>query len=887
MISVILYGRNDNYGYNLHKRAALSLNCIAEVLDGKDDEILFVDYNTPDDMPTFIEAILDTLTDRARTLIRVLRARPELHRRFQGRSRLQALEPVSRNIAVRRSNPNNRWILSTNTDMVFVQRAGHRSLTQAVADLAPGYYGVPRYEMPESLWESLDRKDPKAVIAAFTRWGRSLHLDEVVHSHRSILFDAPGDFQLMPRDDLFRMHGFHEGMLLGWHVDSNLAKRFLLLRGATHSLFERVASYHCDHTKVATPAHGHDRQENSIVEHVSEVKQPYLPEQAESWGAPDVEIEELRFPPGRQVGFATALEPILGPMPKPVYEALYTEATFNQLTYPARHVLPYLADQLSTYPRDITLAYAGLNDTLRDLLVKLWRAMGFTGEILVLDDTAGVKPGCTSIAATAEPGYLVADVARLASQADLFIFDYGVEDGADWPVKVFHPKANPKSQALLPWIKALQATSLEVAAAERVRATQGLPPRRMILVNTINTEFAGMFGHVVAQTVTPYCTRVRHGFIKQDALDLLSQRRADADRLGRSIADGMIDGAFKTLPFDLWDQRDPHLLLSVAQRSEVAQATTRMPDEGLSAAAKLALSTLTGDLEQSLAAYLDRPGAEPDRFRQRLWMLRMTAGEAMTRPWSPERARIVARACADFLAGAATLPQDLLAECIASMIALCRSVAGQSLDELLATLSGCASSSLDVWSKLSVAALLAERGAPAEPILNAALSCATDVAPPVPKPGTGIALIVAAPWRASADPAAAPASALIEAWADRASLMICPLVAPDAAFVAFAERHGVPVLNAPLGTDYNPMELQLRVAALADAIRARGPRACLLLGDSVTGLAVLAQRTAPVQAAWANRIRAQGLAGVDTALADPAAIARWMADQSLSEAAAA
>ena len=32
MISVILYGRNDAHGYNLHKRAAISLNCVAQVL---------------------------------------------------------------------------------------------------------------------------------------------------------------------------------------------------------------------------------------------------------------------------------------------------------------------------------------------------------------------------------------------------------------------------------------------------------------------------------------------------------------------------------------------------------------------------------------------------------------------------------------------------------------------------------------------------------------------------------------------------------------------------------------------------------------------------------------------------------------------------------------
>ena len=35
--------------------AAISLNCIAEMLSGEHDEIIFVDYNTPNDMPTFIE----------------------------------------------------------------------------------------------------------------------------------------------------------------------------------------------------------------------------------------------------------------------------------------------------------------------------------------------------------------------------------------------------------------------------------------------------------------------------------------------------------------------------------------------------------------------------------------------------------------------------------------------------------------------------------------------------------------------------------------------------------------------------------------------------------------------------------------------------------------
>ena len=128
MISIVLYGRNDNYGYNLHKRAALSLNCMAHLLTAETDEVIFVDYNTPDDLPTFPEAIQDTLTEQAKRHLRILRVRPSMHARYADRTHLQALEPIARNVAVRRSNPANRWILSTNTDMIFVPRRG-RSLT--------------------------------------------------------------------------------------------------------------------------------------------------------------------------------------------------------------------------------------------------------------------------------------------------------------------------------------------------------------------------------------------------------------------------------------------------------------------------------------------------------------------------------------------------------------------------------------------------------------------------------------------------------------------------------------------------------------------------------------------------------------------------------------
>ncbi|MGQ9571482.1 MAG: hypothetical protein ACUVUQ_11735, partial [Thermodesulfovibrionales bacterium] len=177
MLSVILYGRNDSYGYNLHKRAAISLNCIAEVLKHPGDEIIFVDCNTPDDMPTFPEAIQDTLTSKAKDLLRILRLRPHLYEKYKRGSPLKALEPLSRNIAIRRSNPSNRWILSTNTDMVFVVRDPLKSLSDVVAEIPNGFYELPRFEVPEGLWESVNRLDPISIISDFRKWGQRLHLN--------------------------------------------------------------------------------------------------------------------------------------------------------------------------------------------------------------------------------------------------------------------------------------------------------------------------------------------------------------------------------------------------------------------------------------------------------------------------------------------------------------------------------------------------------------------------------------------------------------------------------------------------------------------------------------------------------------------------------------
>ena len=73
-------------------------------------------------------------------------------------------------------------------------------------------------EIPEVLWESLNRYDAANIIETIRDWGKSLHLNEIVLGSNSIRYDGPGDFQLFLRSDLFDNYGFNEEMLLGWHV---------------------------------------------------------------------------------------------------------------------------------------------------------------------------------------------------------------------------------------------------------------------------------------------------------------------------------------------------------------------------------------------------------------------------------------------------------------------------------------------------------------------------------------------------------------------------------------------------------------------------------------------------------------------------------------------
>ena len=501
MISVILYGRNDSHGYNLHKRAAISINCIAEVLAGQDDEILFVDCNTPNDLPTFIEAIYDTLTPRAKSFLRVFRLRPAMYARLVGQTHLLANEAHSRNIALRRSNPRNRWILSTNTDMVFVTASDFSDLADAVRDLPDGHYVTPRFELPEPLWESFPRSDPAEVMRLCEDLSPKLHLYEIARRVPYMRFDSPGDFQLMPRQALIDIHGFDERMTHGWHADSNMCKRMYLFFGdRTESLLERVRAYHCDHTRVATLAHHSDlKLDNSLQEFVWDLKDPVARHQAETWGAPGESIEELDFAHDPAARYVCALEQTLAPPQQVPYHADCNDAR-NFVYYAERHALSYLTANFTVYPRDARFAYAGNNPLMLGLIAQSLAEMGFTEPLRYASDllTAGHAPGSAEAIPTVDRS--------LASYTPI-IFDFGLDRTCLTVDEVRRVTDWPRE---LRYSLGAVARLLENCAERFAELSRERIPDFLIL-NANHYVFQRFVGQLLLSTETPYPLHVRKG----------------------------------------------------------------------------------------------------------------------------------------------------------------------------------------------------------------------------------------------------------------------------------------------------------------------------------------------------------------------------------------
>ncbi len=198
-------------------------------------------------------------------------------------------------------------------------------------------------------------------MAEVKHLGPRLRLDEPTLSYDWIRFDAPGDFQLILRDDFFAIDGFDEEMLLGWHVDSNLSRRMFLHRGSIESSATSVAGYHCNHNRLPTVYHGAERSRTTSIGSSIPSRAPRSQRNVRRGASPTPRSRRCRSNGRSARRSPTRCSPRSRPRAVLAPPSDAVQAASGQ--YDSGHVLPFIADSLVVSPLT-TIGYIGINPIL-------------------------------------------------------------------------------------------------------------------------------------------------------------------------------------------------------------------------------------------------------------------------------------------------------------------------------------------------------------------------------------------------------------------------------------------------------------------------------------------------------------------------------------------
>src|SRR5262249_21406978 len=356
---------------------------------------------------------------------------------------------------------------------------------------------TPRFDVPESLWESFNRFNPAVVISEIAELGETAHLNEIVFGADHLLYDAPGDFQLVEREELFAIHGFCESMLQGWHVDAILAKRMHMGHGQVGDLAARISAYHCEHTRNFSTMH-YVGKENDTARFVDNLAQASIAEQAESWGLPSEQVEELSLTSCPTAVYLSALAKVISGEQFSSPEVLYAPESFNLVGYDSQHVLPYLTDVFVNLPRNWSVGWLGGREQTLMLFKQMWDRMGYTGNVLVPEKGAAEGLCCPPVA-----GIEVRAWSQMLQKANIFVFDFA-ELECKGGISSLQGELKSRGSALLAYFLAL--VSFEQRQAEEAH-------RRIVLINAINNDFEKLSQEFMMTVRTPISSRIRHGFV--------------------------------------------------------------------------------------------------------------------------------------------------------------------------------------------------------------------------------------------------------------------------------------------------------------------------------------------------------------------------------------
>jgi len=381
VLSVVLIGRNDNHGYNLSKRVSQSINSIAQGLSST-DEIIFVDWNSPLGYPPMPISIHDDLSEFAKKLLKIVVVPPSIHEQITGQTNKLLVEPLARNVGMRRVSSDSKWILNTNTDILLLSP---RQLS--LRDIAEKYDQSPtvafRYEIPEFVWESFDRRDPQDIQETLRKWHERKFLEKNVGISVDkvkglFLPDGVGDFQLATKALWYSLTGFPEDMLKGWHVDTRAAIQMDRLSvGLQFIKPEELSIFHQNHMRTSTIYHNSDETNDESL-----VFESYW--NKADWGLANIHLPTIQLDDYRrkvQIGINSSYELLNEERVRPAGDSIGMQ---RRLDYSLEHSSAFIMDEIQLLQeKDRVLLVSHNESTIRwitSVCVKLNLSLNVCGE---------------------------------------------------------------------------------------------------------------------------------------------------------------------------------------------------------------------------------------------------------------------------------------------------------------------------------------------------------------------------------------------------------------------------------------------------------------------------------------------------------------------------
>jgi len=406
MISIVVVGRNDNHGYNLSKRVSSSLNSMAQMLS-EGDEIIFVDWNTPAGYPVMPKSIQDDLLSKTKSFLRIIRVPESVHNLVSEGSNRALIEPIARNVGIRRASPSSKWILSTNTDILFASPSG-KNFQEIFQNLQETLWLTYRFEIPEFVWDDMDRRDPSSTSNLILEWYKNQNVLNRIRVDSATATDFPipdgvGDFQLATQSLWTELTGFPEEMKKGWHVDSRLTLQMARISVHKPQLISEtdLVIFHQNHLRNSTPYHGAS-ETNSL----SEVNNPYI--NSDTWGLSDIALEEIHLLPKLE-GIPDYLSTSQSEHGHATSEAEDIGNISSRLDYNLSRVKIFLADEISILAVGSLVHCYTVNKATRSALSEICESYKIRIEFLDLNSFKKKKSENQNL------------------DVSLLILDYGVE----------------------------------------------------------------------------------------------------------------------------------------------------------------------------------------------------------------------------------------------------------------------------------------------------------------------------------------------------------------------------------------------------------------------------------------------------------------------------